>query len=138
MASTIGPTGFLTRSALALALVLGTYNPTGFSFVAWAFGEGSEFGPPILIVGVILLIGWIFVVKTTFDAIGLLGVILGGVLFSAIIWWFIDLGFLSLESTGIMTWLILIVISLILGVGMSWSYFKRSMTGQINVDDVDD
>ena len=138
MGSSIGPTGFLSRWALALVLVLGTYNPTGFSFVGWAFGEGGEFGPPVLIVGLILLIGWIFVVKTTFDAIGWLGVTLGGALFAAIIWWFIDIGWLSLESTGILTWLILIIISLILAAGMSWSYFKRSLTGQINVDDVDD
>ncbi len=138
MGSSIGPTGFLSRWALALVLVLGTYNPTGFSFVGWAFGEGAEFGPPVLIVGLILLIGWIFVVKTTFDAIGWLGVTLGGALFAAIVWFFIDIGWLSLESTGIITWLVLIIISLILAAGMSWSYFKRALTGQINVDDVDD
>lgn len=138
MAGSIGPTGFLARWALALVLVLGTYNPTGFSFVGWAFGEGAEFGPSVLIVGLILLIGWIFVVKTTFDAIGWLGVALGGALFAAIIWFFIDLGWLSLESEGIVSWLILIVISLILAAGMSWSYLKRSLTGQYNVDDVDD
>ena len=28
--------------------------------------------------------------------------------------------------------------SLILADGMSWSFFKRSLTGQINVDDVED
>lgn len=138
MASHIGPTGFFGRWMLALVLVLGTYNPTGFSFVGWAFGEGSEFGPPVLIVGLVLLIGWIFIVKTTFDAIGWLGVILGGGLFAAIIWWFIDMGLISMESTGVLTWLALVVLSLILAAGMSWSYFKRSLTGQINVDDVDD
>ncbi|MEE4172817.1 MAG: DUF6524 family protein [Xanthomonadales bacterium] len=138
MAKGIGPTGFAARWALALVLVLGTYNPTGLSFVGWAFGEGGGFSPPVLIVGLILLIGWIFVVKTTFDAIGWLGVILGGALFAAIVWWFIDIGWLSLESRGILTWIVLVVISLILAAGMSWSYFKRSLTGQINVDDVDD
>jgi hypothetical protein len=50
----------------------------------------------------------------------------------------VDIGWLSLESTGIMTWLALVVISLILAVGMAWSHVKRRITGQLNVDDVDD
>ena len=57
MASRIGPTGFLGRWALALVLVLGTYNPTGFSYVGWVFGENSEFGPAMAVVGLLLLIG---------------------------------------------------------------------------------
>ncbi len=92
----------------------------------------------MVIVGILLLIGWIFCVKTTFDAIGWLGVILGGALFAAIIWLFIDLGWLSLENTGMLTWLTLVVISLILATGMAWSHVKRRITGQINVDDVED
>jgi hypothetical protein len=138
MANSIGPSGFLGRWILALVLVLGTYNPTGFSYVGWVFGENSEFGPVMAIVGLLLLIGWIFIVKTTFDAIGWLGVTLGGALFAAIIWLLVDIGWISLESTGLLTWISLIIISLILAAGMSWSFFKRSLTGQINVDDVED
>ncbi len=138
MANHIGPSGFLGRWILALVLVLGTYNPTGFSYVGWVFGENSEFGPVMAIVGLLLLIGWIFIVKTTFDAIGWLGVTLGGALFAAIIWLLVDIGWISLESTGLLTWISLIIISLILAAGMSWSFFKRSLTGQINVDDVED
>ena len=85
-----------------------------------------------------MLIGWIFCVKTTFDAIGWLGVTLGAALFAAIIWLLVDVGWLSLESTGFMTLLALVVISLILAVGMAWSHVKRRITGQLNVDDVDD
>ena len=51
MANSIGPSGFLGRWILALVLVLGTYNPTGFSYVGWVFGENSEFGPVMAIVG---------------------------------------------------------------------------------------
>lgn len=138
MATHTGPTGFLSRWAFALVLVLGTYNPTGWSFVDWALADDTEFGPALAIVGLLLLIGWIFLVKTTWDALGWLGVTLGAALFAAIIWFFIDIGWISMESTGVLTWLVLIVISLILAVGMAWSFFKRRLTGQINVDDVED
>jgi hypothetical protein len=138
MSSQVGVGGFLGRWLFALILVLGTYNPSGYSYVTWLFSETTEFGPPVVIVGIVLLIGWIFFTKTTFDALGWLGVILGGALFAAVIWLLIDMGLISLDSTGILTWLSLVVISLILGAGMAWSHIKRRLTGQINVDDVED
>jgi hypothetical protein len=138
MSEKVGIDGFLGRWIFALILVLGTYNPSGFSYVTWIVDEATSFGPPAAIVGLLLLIGWIFCVKTTFDALGWLGVTLGAALFAAIVWLFVDLGWISLGSTGILTWLILVIISLILAVGMAWSHVKRRITGQVNVDDVED
>jgi len=138
MSEKVGIDGFLARWVFALVLVLGTYNPSGYSYITWVLDGDTSFGPVVVIIGLLLLIGWIFCVKTTFDAIGWLGVTLGAALFAAVIWLLVDIGWLSLESTGIMTWLALVVISLILAVGMAWSHVKRRITGQLNVDDVDD
>jgi hypothetical protein len=138
MSQNVGLDGFLMRWIFALVLVLGTYNPSGFSYISWVLGEETTFGPGVTIVGLLLLIGWIFCVKATFDALGWLGVILGAALFAAFIWLMVDTGLISMESTGILTWLTLIVISLILAVGMAWSHVKRRITGQLNVDDVDE
>jgi hypothetical protein len=138
MGQTVGIDGFFARWAFALILVLGTYNPSGFSFITWAFDGDTTFGPVVVIIGLLLLIGWIFCIRATFNAIGWLGVTLGAALFAAIIWLFVDLGLISMESTGILTWIALVVISLILAVGMAWSHIKRRITGQLNVDDVDD
>ena len=137
MSSDLGVGGFLGRWLFSLVLVLGTYNPSGYSYFTWMFSEGTEFGPVLVIVGILLLIGWIFFVKTTFDALGWLGVILGGALFAAVIWLLIDLDLISMDSTGALTWLSLVVISLILAVGMAWSHVNRRLTGQITVDDVE-
>ena len=138
MGQKLGIDGFLGRWVFALVLVLGTYNPTRFSYVTWVLDEETTFGAVVTIVGLLLLIGWIFCVKTTFDALGWLGVTLGAALFAAVIWLLVDIGWVSLESTGILTWFTLVVISLILATGMAWSHVKRRITGQINVDDVDD
>jgi hypothetical protein len=134
----LGFDGFLGRWIFALLLVLGTYNPSGFSYITWVLEEETTFGPVVTIIGLLLLIGWIFCVKTTFDAIGWLGVTLGAALFAAVIWLLVDIGWVSMESTGVLTWFTLVVISLILATGMAWSHVKRRITGQINVDDVDD
>ena len=138
MAATFDLGAFLVRWVLAVVLVFGTYNPTAWSYFGWLTSEGFSFGPVSLIVGLLLLIGWIVLGKWTFDAIGWLGVILGGALFGAIIWWLVDVGVISMESRGVLTWLALVVVTLILAIGMSWSHIKRRMSGQLNVDDVED
>ena len=51
---------------------------------------------------------------------------------------FVDLGWLRLEADGAMTWVVLAVLSLILAVGMSWSHIRRRLTGQVDVDELED
>ncbi len=138
MARDLGPGGFTARIVFAMALVLGTYNPTDYSYISWAFSEGHEFGPVTALVGVVLLIAWIVFLRATFLSLGWLGIILGAALFSCIIWLFVDLGWLSLESPTAITWIALLMLSMILAVGLSWSHIRRRLTGQVDVDDVED
>lgn len=138
MSEKVGMAGFLGRWVFALVLVLGTYNPSGYSFATWVLDAETSFSPVITIVGLVLLIGWIFCLKATFNALGWLGVTLGAALFAAIIWLLVDTGLISMQSSGALTWLSLIVVALILAVGMAWSNVKRRITGQYNIDDVDD
>ena len=138
MSEKVGLGGFLGRWVFALILVLGSYNPSGYSFATWVVDPETSFGPVITIVGLVLLIGWIFCLKATFNALGWLGVTLFAALFAAIIWLLVDKGLISVDSSGALTWLSLIVIALILAVGMAWSNIKRRITGQYNIDDVDD
>ena len=128
----------LLRWLFAAALVFGTYNPTDFSYFSWVFSEGVEFGPVPALVGVGLLIAWIVFLRATFLSLGWLGIILGAALFACVIWLFVDLGWLSLDSTSAISWLALLLLSLILAVGMSWSHIRRRLTGQVDVDDIED
>jgi len=50
----------------------------------------------------------------------------------------VDVGLLSLDSTGALTWVVLLLLSLILATGMSWSHIRRRLTGQFDVDDIED
>jgi hypothetical protein len=45
------------------------------------------------------------------------------------------MGWLSLDSSNKLTWVILVVFSLILATGMSWSHIRRRLTGQVDVDE---
>ena len=138
MATEFTAGSFLGRWVFALALTLGTYNPSGYSYVGWSLGEGTEFGPVLAIVGLVLLIAWIIYLRATFMSLGWLGVSLGAALFACIIWLFVDLGWLSLDSTSLLGYLALLLLSLILATGMSWSHIRRRLTGQFDVDEMDD
>ena len=39
---------------------------------------------------------------------------------------------------GAITWIMLVTISVMLAIGVSWSHIWRRLTGQFNVEDVDD
>jgi hypothetical protein len=132
--------GFLWRFIAALVLVFLTYNPSGQSAYHWissAIAE-SAFGPLHLLLIGVLLIGWAVYWIATWRALGTLGVALAGLVLSAIIWLLIDIGLLSLDSVSAVTWVSLVGLSIVLAVGVSWSHVWRRLTGQLNVEDVDD
>ncbi|MEM8561719.1 MAG: DUF6524 family protein [Pseudomonadota bacterium] len=138
MATEFTPLSFLGRWAFALVLVLGTYNPTQWCYFSWATAETTTFGPIVAIVGLLLLIGWIMFLRATFMSIGWIGVALGAALFACVVWLMVDQGWLNLESQNMIAWVVVVILSLILAFGMSWSHIRRRLSGQYDVDEKDD
>ncbi len=136
----LGAGGFLLRFVGALLLVLVTYNPSHHSAYHWISHAiaTSAFGPMHLILVAILLIGWVVYWIASWRALGMLGVVLVAILLGAIIWLFIDIGLLRAESVSAVTWIVLVAVAMALAIGVSWSHIWRRMTGQLNVEDVDD
>lgn len=132
------PMSFLLRLGFALAMVLLTFNPSEYSFFHWVKGgfANSNLGPAHLLAGVILAIGWAIYLRATFRALGPVGLVLAGALVGALVWLFIDLGWLTADSTKAITWIALVGISVLLGIGLSWSHVRRRVAGQYDVDDV--
>ncbi len=132
--------GFLWRLVAALVLVLVTYNPSGQSAYHWITTaiSNSDFGPLHLLLVALLLIGWVIYWIATWRALGTLGVTLAGLVLGALIWLLFDIGLLESHSVKAITWISLICLSIVLAVGVSWSHIWRRITGQINVEDVDD
>jgi len=54
------------------------------------------------------------------------------------IWLMFDIGLLQNKSFTSISWIVLVSLSFVLAIGVSWSHFWRRITGQINVEDVDD
>ena len=138
MATEFTAGSFLGRWLFAVILVFGSYNPSGYSYISWLLAEQTEFGPVVTIAGLLLLTAWVIYLHATFLSMGWLGVSLGAALFASIIWLLVNIGWLSLDSTAVITYLALLLLSLILATGMSWSHIRRRLTGQFDVDDMDD
>lgn len=128
---------FLWRLVFSVALVLVTFNPTGHSYYHWLADGFPSVQPLEVVAGIALLGAWIFFVRSTMAAIGTLGLVLLLALFSAIVWWVVSQGWLDVSNRSAMAWVVLLILGLVLGIGMSWSHVRRGVTGQASVDRVD-
>ena len=129
--------GFLWRLVFSVALVLLTFNPTGHSYYHWLLDGFPSITPGEAVAGIVLLGAWIFFVRSTLAAMGALGVGLLLALFASIVWWVTSRGWLDLGDREAMAWVVLGVLGVVLGVGMSWSHIRRRISGQASVDRVD-
>jgi Family of unknown function (DUF6524) len=127
---------FLLRVLFALVLVLVTYNPTDYCYLHWL--HTSAFKPQHAVVGVALLGGWLVFVRATFMSLGALGLIVCTAFLAALVWWLIDLGWLTASQFTTVEWITLVCLSVLLAVGLSWSHLRRRLTGQYDVEDIDD
>jgi hypothetical protein len=130
-------TGFLLRLAGALLLVLLTFNPTGLSYYHWVAEAFPSVTPLEAIAGLALLAGWIVFLTATARSIGLLGSALAIAFFAAFVWLVVSWGWLDPRNPTTMAWVSLVVCAFILAIGMSWSHVRRRLTGQADVDEVD-
>lgn len=130
--------GFVLRFVMALALVFGTYNPSGYSWYHWFIRAADRFDPVLTFAAVVLLIGWVIYVRSTLRSLGEIGTILAVAFFAALTWVMIGYGWLSLDNPTIFTWVVLTMLAAIMATGMSWSHIRRRMSGQLDVDDVDE
>ena len=130
--------GFGVRFLLALIVVFATYNPTGHSYFHWGMRDFFPIDPLRIVVGIVLLIGWVVFVRATMRSLGGVGLILIAALCAALLWLMIDWGIIPKDSIKVISYAVLTIISLILSVGMSWSHVRRRMSGQLDVDDVDE
>lgn len=129
---------FLWRWLCAFALLALTYNPTQYSYIRWVRDFGSSNLSIAVLVGLLLMVGYIVYLRATLRSIGGFGMALVLALFGAILWVLYDLGVVNLNNPGLNTWLGLLALSVVLGVGLSWSHVRRYLSGQSDVDDVDE
>ena len=129
--------GFLLRLLAAFILVFSSYNPSGSSYYHWVSENINSLTPMIALAGVLLLVGWTIFLRATFRSLGPFGLLLAAAFLGVLLWMMIDWGWFDADSLTAVTYIVLIVLSGILAIGVSWSHIRRRITGQVDVDDVE-
>ncbi len=130
--------GFLARWAVAFVLLALTFNPTKWNFITWARDNFGAQMPLTVLLGLILLVGYIIYLRATLRSIGGFGMGLVLAIAAALVWVLHDFGWISFDNPTLNVWLALVALSLVLGIGLSWSHVRRKLSGQADMDDVDE
>ena len=130
--------GFALRWLVAFVLLAATFNPTEWNYARWVQANWNEQMPLAVLFGLLLLVGYIIYLRATLRSIGAFGMGLVLALVAALLWVLYDFGWLRLENRSVNLWIGLIALSLVLGVGLSWSHVRRKLSGQADMDDVDE
>lgn len=130
--------GFALRWLIAFALLAATFNPTQWNYVNWARRTYGDQLPLVVLAGLVLLVFYVVYLRATLRSIGGFGMTMVLAITAAGLWVLHDYGFLTLRDTSQIVWLALIALSLVLGIGLSWSHVRRRLSGQSDMDDVGD
>lgn len=128
----------LIRWAAALVLVFMTYNPTSWNFVRWAMDNYTSNLSVVMLLGLILFVAYAVFVRATLQSIGKIGIGLVVAVIAVLLWVLQDKGLLDPGNATVMTWIGLVALSFVLGIGLSWSIIRRRISGQLDVRDGDD
>lgn len=130
--------GFVLRWAMAFVLLSATFNPTEWNYVRWAQMRFDDQMPLTILLGLLLMVGYIIYLRATLRSIGGFGMGLVMAIVAAGLWVLYDYGILRLDNPSFNVWLGLLALSLVLGIGLSWSHVRRKLSGQADMDDVDE
>jgi hypothetical protein len=128
---------FFVRFVCALIVVFATYNPEGLSYYHWAVERLSEFSVLKAFIGVILLVGWIILIRATLVSLGTIGILLSIAFFGLAIWLIIDVLGLSADNARVIGYIIELMLAGVLSIGVSWSHVRRRISGQVDTDELD-
>lgn len=129
--------GFLLRFVFAVILVFVTYNPEGVSYYHWVSEALPDFTVIKAFVGVIILIGWIILIRATLGSLGFIGILLAAAFFGLAIWLIVDVLGLSTDNVRVISYIVGIMLASVLSIGVSWSHVRRRVTGQVDTDEID-
>ncbi len=123
---------FFLRWLLAAFLVFGTYNPSGTSYYHWV-AAAPELSPTQITAGILLLALIVAVLRMAFMSTGYIGTaaltltVLMGIVFAA------GLGLFEFEDVYFTTYAIELILSVVVGVGLSWSFIQKRLSGERDV-----
>jgi hypothetical protein len=129
--------GVLLRWLGAFVLLTATFNPTQWNYVRWVERSWADQMPLAIFLGLLLGVAYMIYVVATLRSIGAFGVVLVAAIIGAGLWVLYDWGWLSLANPSVNLWIGIFVLSVVLGIGLSWSILRQRLSGQASVDEIE-
>ncbi len=129
--------GLFLRWVYAFVLLALTYNPTQWNYVRWCMSNFSQDQALAVLLGLLLMIWYIIYLRATLRSIGGIGMVLVLSVVGALVWVLYDYHMLSFDNSDLNTWIAILALSIVLGIGLGWSIVRRMLTGQYDMDNVD-
>jgi TRAP-type C4-dicarboxylate transport system permease small subunit len=76
-------------------------------------------------------------IRATLRSLGMFGLLLAFAFFGTLLWVAVTYEIVSLSNFPLIIDLVLVIFSGVLATGMSWSHIRRRISGQYDVDDID-
>jgi hypothetical protein len=128
---------FIMRFVFAVIVVFATYNPEGVSYFHWIYQALPDFSLLKAFVGVVMVIGWVILIRATIGSLGFIGILLAAAFFGLAIWLILDVLGLSTDDIRVISYIIEIMLASVLSIGVSWSHVRRRISGQVDTDEVE-
>ena len=125
---------FLVRWGFAFLLIAATFNPSQWNYVVWMRQYSSQELPLTVLFSLVLVIAYLIYLRATFRSIGGVGTTLIFAVFAALMWVLLDRGLIVFGRSDLNGWMGILALSFILGIGLSWNFVRRGITGQFDVD----
>lgn len=125
--------GLLFRQIWAFLLVFISYNPSGLSYFHWVGNALPNITPLMIFLGLTLAVGWVLYIRFTLQSLRIWGVALLLVFFSSFVWLLLDWNLINANSSSSISYIALVVISVVLGIGMYWGHIQRRISGQLAI-----
>jgi len=128
---------FLVRWGFAFLLIAATFNPSQWNFVVWMRQYSAQELPLTVLFSLVLVIAYLIYLRATFRSIGGVGMTLIFAVFAALMWVLLDRGLIVFGRSDLNGWMGILALSFILGIGLSWKFVRRGITGQFDVEGAD-
>lgn len=125
-----GVADFFIRFLGIFALIIATYNPTGYSFFHWAIEEGYAYIEVKIFIGLTLFLLHTYIAGIVRRAFGTVGILLA-ILFFVSLLWALDSQQLLPESWTSLAMLVEVIVSAIAAAGLSFVILWTQVSGQV-------
>ncbi len=122
---------------LAMALAIGTWNPTEYNFINFIIHSNPLEGfKPFYILVMFAL--WVMALKAVLQSLKIYGAIIAALVIGAFIWGLVQKDLIDLNNLQSLGWIATISIGLIIWLGLNASVLWKMLTGVYTTDSTDE